>query len=599
MPGPFSRNLWLSNLTRDNDTHGCSLVRPGLANLLWAVLATSEHQKSQGDWQMSGNEHRAPNFTTGIGRASRFGGARIVVALGLSLSSLPAGAVTPDSPEVRQVVDKGLKYLETTNDERLGGKCLVALAFLKNGASHGHRRVVEAIEACRSLTEEQIRANDVYSNGLAIIFLADLDPRQYRDLLERYAKVLEERQKSHGGWGYELAPAGDTSQTQYAILSYWQLMQAGVPPKVSSVEAGANWLLRTQDPGGGWGYQGIDPGSFNLTDQERLTLSMLTAGLGSTLICANVLGALQPGDTPRTNATAGAEQVPAALRPANVSTSRIKTLVGGKLDRGRVIDAVTKGQKLFDKTFEEFREAEYPYYVLYSIERYKSFEEYLTGKVEEEPEWYDKGFEFAREQQAAEGYWHCPSGQPCATAFTILFLSRSTQKSIKARLGEGTLVGGRGLSANLARMKLKQGRLVKERKPTEIDDLLTKLEDADNEELDGLLNDSVTLDTNNLGPEGVRRLEQVIKNGSPEARLVSVKAIADLRNLDYVPALLYGLTDPDPRVVHAARDGLMFVSRRFDGFGPPDNFNETQRYDALDKWKNWYRTVRPNAVLNP
>jgi len=522
----------------------------------------------------------------------------VVVPCLVVLANTYALAVTPESPEVRALIDKGLKYLETHGDERLGGKCLVALAFLKNGASPNHPRIQEALKACQAMQPDQIRGDSVYSNGLAIIFLAELDSVKYRDLIERFAGVMAERQKVNGGWGYDAYNTGDTSQTQYAILSYWQLLQVGIAPTVSSVESGANWLLRTQDPGGGWGYQGIDPGTAERQAQERMSLSMLSAGLGSTLICANVLGTLQPGDATAGDSSLEEQKadVPAALKLAETSrVQKIRTLEGGNLDRERVLKAVAEGQKLFDKSFSEFATAEYPFYLLYSIERYKSFEEYLSGNVDANPEWYQKGFEFAKARQAPDGQWNCPSGEPCATAFTILFLIRSTQKSIRAKLGEGTLVGGRGLSANLARMKLRGGRLVTERTPTEVDDMLAKLEESDSGAMDALLTNSLAIDVKNVGPEEAERLKQLVKNGNPEARLLAVEALSKLRDLDHVPALLYALTDPDQRVVRTARDGLKFVSRRFEGFGPPDNFTETERFDALERWKNWYRGVRPHA----
>ena len=65
-----------------------------------------------------------------------------------------------------------------------------------------------------------------------------------------------------------------------------------------------------------------------------------------------------------------------------------------------------------------------------------------------------------------------------------------------------------------------------------------------------------------------------------------------------MPTLIYALTDPDPKIVLEARDGLQFVSRRFDGFGPPNHFTEDQRFEAVDAWKRWYRTLRPDAMLD-
>ncbi|TWU27251.1 HEAT repeat domain-containing protein [Bythopirellula polymerisocia] len=507
-------------------------------------------------------------------------------------------AVTPDSPEVRELVNRGLKFLESHTDERLGGRCLVALSFVKTGASPEHPRIKEAVAACEATTAEKMRNDSVYSNGLAIIFLAELDPVKYRSLIERFAGALANRQKPHGGWGYEVYQTGDTSQTQYAILSYWELMQIGLAPSVKSVESAANWLLRTQDPSGSWGYQGKDPGDFKLIEQTDTTVSMLAAGLGSTLIAANILGTMQPGEDPDADTTAK-EELPSALQEAKSEVKKIRTLSGGNLDREQVLRATEAGNTWFGKNFNKNLEAEYPYYTLYSIERYKSFEDFLAGNVDEEPSWYQTGYEYIKKKQKKDGSVTSPAESPCATAFAILFLIRSTQQSIKASLGEGTLVGGRGLSANLARMKLQKGRLVKEKKPTEIDNFLSLLESTAGPELDALLSESSGIDVNNISPEEIRHLEQLVKTGSPEVRLMAVEGLASLRSLDYVPSLLYALTDPDKRVVRAARDGLQFVSRRFHGFGPDDNFTDKERYDSLEQWKNWYRSVRPNAPIAP
>jgi len=223
----------------------------------------------------------------------------------------------------------------------------------------------------------------------------------------------------------------------------------------------------------------------------------------------------------------------------------------------------------------------------------------LTGHVEEEPDWYQKGFEVLKQKQASDGSWHAESGKACSTAFAVLFLMRSTQKSIKASLGEGTLVGGRGLSADLSKMKIQRGRLITEKSSTDVDALLVMLENSGNEGFESLLNDPDSLRVSDAGPEEARRLQQIVKSGVPGARLLSVRALAQLRDLDYVPTLLYAMTDPDKRVVRQARDGLRFVSRRFGGFGLPDNFTDTQRYDALDRWKDWYRRVRPDAPQLP
>ncbi len=524
--------------------------------------------------------------------------------LAMLLVSPEAWAVTPESPEVRALIEKGLKYLESNSDKRLGGKCLIALAFHKEGASPDHPRIQEALEACRNTSSQKVVGEDVYSNGLAIIFLAELDGKKHRELIARFAGAMAQKQKPHGGWGYKQQLTGDTSQTQYAALCYWELLQIGMAPKVQSVESCVNWLLRTQDPSGVWGYQGRDSKESSLIKQRETSLSMLAAGMGSVMILGNLLGLTGP----EANVESSPEELSqkkggsSALQRADLQAEKKRrTLSGTGVDRQRLLKAVSRGQAWYDENFSQKSiETWHHYcYLLYSLERYKSFEELMASDVVEEPDWYQKGFEVLKKKQADDGSWKAKSGKPCSTAFAVLFLLRSTQKSIKASLGQGTLVGGRGLFGDLSKMKLKRGRLVTEKKPTEIDALLGMLGDADNEALESLLSNSAAVQVGNASPEEARRLQQIVKSGTAGARLLSVRALAQLRDLDYVPTFLYAMTDPDKRVVREARDGLRFVSRRFGGYGLPDNFTDPERFDALDKWKAWYRRVRPDAPLLP
>src|SRR5262245_39840129 len=110
-------------------------------------------------------------------------------------------AVSQDSPEVKKLVDSGLAYLSEANDARLGAKCLIALAFLK-AERRDSPKIQEAVYACR----EAINANktdvtniDVYSNGLAPIFLCELAPQQYAKEIEWFLNRMKKRQKVHGG----------------------------------------------------------------------------------------------------------------------------------------------------------------------------------------------------------------------------------------------------------------------------------------------------------------------------------------------------------------------------------------------------------------
>jgi len=67
--------------------------------------------------------------------------------------------------------------------------------------------------------------------------------------------------------------------------------------------------------------------------------------------------------------------------------------------------------------------------------------------------------------------------------------------------------------------------------------------------------------------------------------------------LKVVPTLIYALTDPDPMVPRYARDGLRFISRKFEGFGLSDSPNAGEIANAQKKWREWYRTMDPGYVF--
>ena len=160
-------------------------------------------------------------------------------------------------------------------------------------------------------------------------------------------------------------------------------------------------------------------------------------------------------------------------------------------------------------------------------------------------------------------------------------------------------MGGRGLPSDLSKLKLRGGKLIVDRKPTEVDNLLGMLDESDSTALDELLDNPAAISVANVDPSDARRLQQVAKSGPAAARLLAVRAVAELRSVEYAPTLIFALTDPDKRVVREARDGLRSISRNFEGYGPPDNFEETERQAALARWKAWYQTVRPNAAPLP
>ena len=62
-----------------------------------------------------------------------------------------AFAYTSKSPEVQRLVKAGLDFLASSTDRRLGGKCLIALAFVKAEAPSNHPKIIEAVAECKAV----------------------------------------------------------------------------------------------------------------------------------------------------------------------------------------------------------------------------------------------------------------------------------------------------------------------------------------------------------------------------------------------------------------------------------------------------------------
>jgi hypothetical protein len=516
-------------------------------------------------------------------------------------SLLPAtvhAGETPDSPNVKKVVNSALGFLEGHTDEHLGGKCLIALAFLKAGKVD-HPKVREAIEECAKIERANLddSALDNYSNGLAIIFLCEVSAQKYSRNIQYYLDRLKARQNKSGGWGYKDAQTGDTSQTQYAALSYWEAHRFGFKVEAASAERLAEWLVRTQAPKGSWGYQGQVAPTDEPIPQDEESCSLLAAGLGSTYICADLFG-LHPGGVYEEDDEHKKIEIPLALRKVTAATptGEVNILHLQKLGAPKIFRAIGHAHSWMAKNYK-IDIGPKCYYYLYGLERYKSFQEAMEGLEDLSPSWYNDGYKFLATTQAPDGSWTGYCGQSCDTAFSVLFLLRSTKMSIKAKLGEGLLLSGRGLPSNLARAKLRDGQLVADQVHKNVDELLSMVDDKNEGTLDELARDPSQLIVGKVDEKSARRLQQLIRGGTPEVRVLSTRAIGRTGNMDYVPTLLYALTDPDTRVVIEARNGLRFISRNFDGLGPPDEFTEQQRFEAIDNWKKWYKSIRPTAVL--
>jgi hypothetical protein len=513
-----------------------------------------------------------------------------------------ARGVTPESPEVKALVEKALTYLETQTHEHVGGKCLIGLAFKKNGRKVSHPKVKEAIDACLTTKFSSFQECDNYDLALMIIFLCEMEDERHGPVIQRMLAELLKRQKPHGGWGYEAIPTGDTSQTQYAVLAMWIAERQKFNVPLQNIAAVMNWLIRTQDRYGAWGYQATDPGPGQpRVDQTPLTMSLASAACGSLYILQSLV--IVPGEI--NPAVANQSKLPGALEVVEtkgpgqeIPRRPITGVDGGQLRRAQV-----DGSNWLNKNFT-VEPLQWEHYTFYAYERYASFKEAAEKSAEEEPKWYNDFYKRLAATTHMDGHWDGNEGGPISTAFSVLVLSRSTKKAIKRVeevLGEGIMLGGMGLPPKTEDLQEKNGKIVETSKGAGSIDQLLNLIEEDNPELIRMAEDpsaSVKLDDDvTKRTSQILKLRSTVTSGTPEARLIAVRSLGRVRNLDNVPVLLFALNSEDLRIVYAADRGLRFISRKFDGVLKWEVADTATKQALRKAWREWYLSIKPDAEL--
>jgi len=87
----------------------------------------------------------------------------------------------------------------------------------------------------------------------------------------------------------------------------------------------------------------------------------------------------------------------------------------------------------------------------------------------------------------------------------------------------------------------------------------------------------------------------MLSDRDPGVRRVAAWALAHTGDVDIIPQLIDVLVTPgeDDEVVGAARQGLLLLSRKIEGYGPPSPSNALERKAAAQKWREWYEAIRP------
>jgi hypothetical protein len=524
--------------------------------------------------------------------------------LALVLVARPASALTPESPEVKAVVSKAVKYLETVPstgfDEHPGAKALVAMCILKQygETAHEHPKVVEAVQAIRDGLKKGLSPQQmIYNTGICLVFLLELDRQRYRPEMEQLLALQISNQKENGGWDYTGVAAfhGDISVSQYGVLGLWACQMADIPVPMDSWDRAANWLLRVQDPSGGYGYKAADPGNSTRVEQPEVRLSLSAAGLGSVCICAysvlapTVEEAAKETGPPQLKRVAD-KAPPVRQRSKNISMAHVNEALA--LGKGYFAKNYTNDYQMAPNSFI--------HYYMYAMERYKSFLEEVQPKEKGDNKWYDDGYAMLAKTQNADGSWHTPGYPVPDTCFAVLFLMRSTKKIIiiAKTFGGGLLTGGRGLPENSADILIAPGGIRSKPLKGPAMELLQKLAPDDphmEEVLRGLDGQSLVEEGDRLNDVQKRLRGMMAQAKSPEAKAAALELLGRTRNLDEAPILIEALKDPDPVVFLAANKALRFLARKLGDAGYYGRGEENGRKIAIEKWKAWYLEIRPDA----
>lgn len=561
--------------------------------------------------------------------AISFGAARFCASRFYTLSSfaalmvgLLAGAVnaegyTTKSKEVKAMVDKGVAFLTAAgpgdmgHSAEMGGTILCGYAVFKASNDSTNPMVQAAISEAIALVgaldnERFMAATDkrVYEVCMAGILLASVDVDQFRTQAEAVRDFLVDIVRPYGGWGYIHGPlnrdTGDTSQTQYALLCLWTLDQLDVPVPAEPVEKSLQWLVRTQDIGGGWGYQGKLYAS-NAGKQDNVSHALTAAGMCAVLMAGDFLGFYRNRLAPEEE-----DWVPNVFVRVTEDNPRKKKKI--TLQSGVSEPTIEKGLRWqASNAYSRERTPNWYYYYMYSVERYEAFLEIRRKKQEKSPKWYNDGVAELMSNQAENGAWGVidhhfqEDSEKVCTALAILFLIRSTQKAI-GEVQSASIVGIGSLPQDLSNIDLEGGMVIDKSQKTAADDILGMLEGSGATELnEKVVRLKMKLSENpEVRNSQLSRLERVLQSSQDyEARRIAAVLLGRGDDLDFVPSLIFGLSDPDPVVPVKAEASLRVLSRRLDQVIIPteETPNDQHRAKAIKYWKEWYLSVRPDFVF--
>lgn len=519
-----------------------------------------------------------------------------------------AWGYTPSDPLVVSMVDSGLRFLESENAEQRTGNAgeviMCAYAHFKAEHEASNPVVQKGISAALQIVEDlgsSAAPKFHYEVAVTVFLLCEVDHVKYRSQLTSCYRFFAEIQLPVGGFGYKGETVGDVSQTQYVVLALWTLERHGIDVDYNRIKAVIRFLLMVQDPGGGWPYLGtVPPNGRGLVKQNDVRVSMALAAGSSLLIGGDSLGLWGSSATADKG---GYEGLPKPVKLYVADSNEARREKADKMDSGTLFRSIASMQAWRSRTKESEAQVRlWYYYTVYSIERFESFME-IAGEAPNNPSpaWYNQIVDELQRRQTKEGGWERTqyTSASVSTAFAILFLIRSTKMAL-GNPASATALGGIGFKGNVANAKLKNGMAVVESPAQSVNEMLSLLEGDGADSLDGKsLMESAVLPTDPVKRAAqLDRLERLVRGSkSWQSRRVAAKILGTSDEFRVVPALIYALSDGDTIVRTYARDGLRFISRKFEGFDMPEDPTNADVRKAQRNWREWYKRMRPDYVF--
>ena len=551
----------------------------------------------------------------------------------------------PNHPDVEAMVNRGISYVEANAPRGIDEGLIAALAIIEtkkryeNEVPRDNPIVRKAVEdVLQAVADDQaggvapfLRGTGAYVPCLGVIVLCEVNDQLYASQINYLLGLVLRRQNADGGFGYpHEKEVTDTSQGQYVGLALTVAKNHGFQWDVEAAKRLLETYCNTQvNDTWVYHYTGRQPRGGNAPEIDRTPrLSIHVAGLSSTYLLADLLNLRIRGKR-GAGAVTGAENAASVAAVANADVDplppAVRIYVKPKegeskaddpivsFDTSKLNGALTGGTRWLVSQYQVFPKI-WPYYYMYGFERYAFFREKSEGAVSELPNWYDDGVVELMNRQKGNGSWELPKSTDAglvaigesnpnqATCLAILFLVRSSQiLFVEGR--EGVTIGNDSLKPN-TRIEMTNGTVNSSELGKGIDDVMNLIKKSGGEEeLEQLLPilgaaiRQLSEDPSKSRGEKMAALRALVLHEDNLRRLVAVKVLAGLQDLDSVPALLFALTDPDLDVCREAHNGLRLISRKIDSFPLSSDPTPKEYLDLKKKWTDWYLKLRPDAEL--